>query len=76
MILAELRHGSTAAEIAIKLQMPRDVVDAMVDHWTRLGVVVLTELRSGCAPGGCGGCAAATSDPGQGHCRSDLPGIR
>ncbi|MBI1758098.1 MAG: hypothetical protein HYR62_02545 [Actinobacteria bacterium] len=77
-VLARLGEGATPAEIAETLQLPSDVVNAMVDHWVRVGAIVVTELRSGCAPpGGCAGCAAAATGAIAGrHCPSSPAGIR
>lgn len=65
----QMRSGVPPAEIASRLGLPRDVVDAMVDHWVRVGGIVLTELRTGCPSSGCGGCSVAASGSAS-QCRS------
>lgn len=67
LILDATRRGATTrAQIAARTGLDPLVVDASVDHLLRLGLVASPALRSGCAAGGCGGCAAASGCPSSG----------
>ena len=61
-VLAQVAQGtSTVAEMARNTGLAETVVRAGVDHLVRTGRLQAQELPIGCPPGGCGGCAAATS---------------
>lgn len=61
-VLAQVALGtSTVAEMARNTGLAETVVRAGVDHLVRTGRLQAQELPIGCPPGGCGGCASATS---------------
>ena len=54
--------ASSLDEIALRTSLARDVVQASVEHLTRMGRIEAKELSMGCPSGGCGGCASGHSD--------------
>jgi len=56
-VLAGARRGLPTGRIAAELGVGRDLVDAALDHWVRLGVVTSTDDLLSCAS--CGTAAAA-----------------
>jgi hypothetical protein len=46
--------------IAQRTGLSIDVVDAAMEHLTRIGVLSAQSLSSGCPSGGCSGCPAPT----------------
>lgn len=51
-VLAEARVGGTAESISARLGLARDLVDLMIDHGERLGLI-------GSAAAACGSCVGA-----------------
>jgi hypothetical protein len=47
-------------EVSRVTGLPRDLVDAAVDHLVRMGRVSAQELTVGCPDGGCGSCASGS----------------
>lgn len=67
-VLAEItaaRGGTSLDEIARRLGLGRDEVDAMVGYWIRKGRLAAEDIAAACPGGGCGGCAF-TRDGGPG----------
>ena len=55
------------AQVIERTGLPRDTVDAAVDHLVRAGRLEAKVLTSGCPTGGCGSCASGHDDsPGCG----------
>jgi len=50
-------------EICHRTGLPRDLVDAALDHLVRTGRLKAESLASGCPEGACGGCAARHGCP-------------
>jgi hypothetical protein len=77
-VLAEIRASRgdvSLTEVARRVGVSRDEVDAMVDYWVSRGALTSTEIGRTCGPGtsgGCGGCPSAsrTGTPG---CGTDGP---
>lgn len=70
-VLTEIRAAPTATsldELASRLEVSRDDLDAMIGYWVHCGELIVEEI-SGCAAGSCGGCPLA-SRPGSG-CAGD-----
>jgi hypothetical protein len=64
--------ASTLDDVAAITGLPRDVVDAAVEHLVRVGQLSASTLTVGCPSGGCGSCASGTSSgPG---CGAAAPG--
>ncbi len=62
----------TLDDVARMTGLPRDVVDAAVEHLVRVGRLSAATLTVGCPSGGCGSCASGTSGvPG---CSATAPG--
>lgn len=53
-------------DIAQRLDLSRDEVEAMVEYWVSRGRLTVDQIGGGCPPGGCGGCGVA----GQPGCAS------
>jgi hypothetical protein len=56
---ASRRGATTRSQLAARTGLDPLVVDASVDHLLRLGLLASPVLQSGCAAGGCHGCAVA-----------------
>jgi hypothetical protein len=76
----EARPGTGLDDIARRLELSRDEVEAMVDYWARRGVLSVQRLR-GCPGGACGvprgpraPRPAADAAPGTGAGRDAAPG--
>ena len=54
-VLAEVSAAHRLDDIAERLGLSRDEVDAMVEYWVRRGRLSLEEV-GGCPAGGCSGC--------------------
>ncbi|WP_433352653.1 FeoC-like transcriptional regulator [Microtetraspora malaysiensis] len=67
------RGGTSLDEIARRLEISRDEVDAMVSYWIRKGRLSADDIAAACPSGGCGGCALG--DDGKPGCgtRRDGP---
>lgn len=67
-VLAALADGAPSRHaLAESTGLPRDVVDAALEHLVRMGRVEARELAVGCPDGGCGSCASGQGDaPGCG----------
>ena len=64
--------ASTLDDVAAMTGLPRDVVDAGVEHLVRVGRLSSSTLTMGCPSGGCGSCASgASGTPG---CGAAAPG--
>ena len=62
-VLAALDDGAPSlAEVSARTGLPRDVVDAAVDHLVRLGRLEARTLAIGCPDSGCGSCASGRVD--------------
>jgi len=73
-VVAAIRAGSgTIADLERATGMPRDVVEAVVDHLGRLGRLMSEPVQLGCPATGCGSCflssEAGRSCPGPGSPR-------
>ncbi len=58
-VLAEItaaRGGTSLDEIARRLDLGRDEVDAMVGYWIRKGRLSADDIAAACPGGGCGAC--------------------
>ncbi len=53
--------ASTLDDVAATTRLPRDVVDAVVEHLVRIGRLTASTLATGCPSGGCGTCASGVS---------------
>jgi len=70
-VLADLAaRGGTSAQVATRLELPMPLVQTVLDHAERLGVVAVAGrgCGSGCPtgpemPAGCEGCAIASLAP-------------
>lgn len=59
-VLAAFTAGATSRDALCRITgLPRDVVDAAIDHLVRTGRIEASTLSTGCADGGCGGCVLA-----------------
>lgn len=60
-VLAEITAarggGVSLDDVARRVGVTRDEVDAMVDYWVRRGRLSVEEIGRACPSGGCGGCA-------------------
>ena len=65
-------RASTLDDVATMTGLPRDVVDAAVEHLVRVGRLSASTLTMGCPSGGCGSCASGTS--GAPGCGAAAPG--
>jgi hypothetical protein len=71
-VLAAFENGSASLnEVAERTSLPRDVVDAAIDHLVRMGRLSAKQLASGCPTGGCGSCASGSH--GQAGCGAPGP---
>jgi hypothetical protein len=62
--LAAVDDGATtAAEVARRTGLDRDVAEAAMEYLRRLGRVRALPLVSGCPAGGCGGCSGDRACP-------------
>lgn len=73
-VVAAIRSGSgTIAEVERATGMPRDVVEAVLDHLGRLGRLTSEQVQVGCPATGCGSCLLSSgvsrSCPGAGSPR-------
>ena len=66
--------ASSLDEISLRTALARDVVQASVEHLTRMGRIEAKELSMGCPSGGCGGCASGHAD-GSSGCGADGPSV-
>jgi hypothetical protein len=60
-VLAEFRNGTAAMsldELARRMRLPRDQVDAAVGYWVHSGELVAEQV-AGCAAGSCTACPVA-----------------
>ncbi len=60
------------ADLAEVTGLDRDVVDAALDHLTRLGRVRVERLAGGCPDLGCGACSSGRAD-GRAGCGAAAP---
>ncbi|WP_353356686.1 hypothetical protein [Intrasporangium sp. DVR] len=59
-VLGAIRSGSgSVAAVEHATGLPRDVVEAAVDHLARVGRLTSESLSFGCPASGCGGCLLA-----------------
>ncbi|MGI5162462.1 FeoC-like transcriptional regulator [Microbispora sp. H10830] len=67
------RGGVSLDDIARRLGLGRDEVDAMVEYWVRKGRLSSDDIAAACPSGGCGTCALG--DDGKPGCgtRRDGP---
>lgn len=74
-VLGAIRSGSvTTTDVQRATGLPRDVVEAALDHLARLGRLRSEPLQSGCPATGCGQCPVASSDgPGCGRAAGSPP---
>lgn len=77
-VLTEIRSapgGTGLNDIARRVGVSRDELDAMVDYWVRRGRLSVEEIGGGCPAAGCGGCSAGTADGSPG-CGKPVPAGR
>ncbi|MFC9994857.1 FeoC-like transcriptional regulator [Nocardia sp. NPDC127526] len=68
-VLAEItaaRGGVGLDDVARRIGVSRNEVDAMVDYWVRKGRLSAEPVTSGCPADGCGGC------PSDGACSTTV----
>jgi hypothetical protein len=62
-VLAAFERGvASLDEVARATGLPRELVDASVDHLVRMGRIRAEELSVGCPDGGCGSCASGAGE--------------
>jgi hypothetical protein len=70
-VLTEIRTargGTSLNDVARRVGVSRDEVDAMVDYWVRRGRLSVEEMGGGCPSAGCKSCASGDgSEPGCGR---------
>jgi hypothetical protein len=63
--------ASSLDDVSRRTGLPRELVDAAVDHLVRMGRIQSKELTIGCPDGGCGSCASGSG--GSAGCGADGP---
>lgn len=60
-VLSAFEDGATTlADVSTRTGLPRDVVDAGVEHLVRLGRLSSERITAGCPDGACGSCASGS----------------
>lgn len=72
-VLAALATGVTSrAELTRATGLDDDLVDGVLDHLVRTGLLEAQQLGGGCPDNGCGGCPSSRTD-GSAGCGSASP---